>query len=692
VSNQTALESISARLRGISIRRLLQVGSLLVISLVVFAGAILIWQVNVLNNAVSTFQSASTLARSAEDVELLSTSLIAEINRLLPLEDSELFVTEIEQIVVDLDESNNELAALALGLPVESEGAIRLTRISDSLASVINTAQTMVRQADAGQWASVQVRVGILTQGQQQLSVETSELVDFTTAAESEASSQVDSASRAAVIFPTVMVLVAIGLLLVVRRRVVQAIAVPIEVLTAGVEEFTHGNLGFQIEEGLAGEMGQLAGAFNQMASEVKVSQEDLERQVAERTTQLQASFTVGQSASSILEPTDLINQVVNLITDQFGYYYAAIFLIDDAGKWAVLQDATGEAGQALLERHHRLEIGGQSMVGSAVSMRQARVALDVGDEPVRFDNPFLPDTRSEIALPLISADRVLGALDVQSVEPSAFGVESIDTLQNMATQVAIALSNAHLYQESQGQIRELDNLYQASQTLISVGQRDEVFKIVSNQMLEASAMHGCTIMSWNREANAAVVEFDYSLVDGENLDDKGTQYDLDEFPITGQVIREGRTLASRWDRTQFSPSEQEYVREYNIKTMLNIPLIVQGRVIGEVELQDVEQTRELSPSQIRLIEALANQTATIMENLRVLEESQRLARRERVINEITEKIHRQIDVESIMKTALGEIAELLQVDEATIRLGTEEQLIGARPVQPEQVTNGTRP
>jgi GAF domain-containing protein len=181
-----------------------------------------------------------------------------------------------------------------------------------------------------------------------------------------------------------------------------------------------------------------------------------LEDRVAARTLQLKAVNEVGRAASSVLDPDELINQVVNLITDQFEYYYTALFLVDSTGRRAELRSATGEAGRVLKENKHHLEVGGKSMVGTAISTRSPRVALDVGVESTRFENPLLPYTRSEIALPLLVGDRVLGALDVQSTREGAFGAQEIETLQGMANQISIALENASLFQQIQQNLDEM--------------------------------------------------------------------------------------------------------------------------------------------------------------------------------------------------------------------------------------------
>ncbi len=211
--------------------------------------------------------------------------------------------------------------------------------------------------------------------------------------------------------------------------------------------------------------------------SELENQKASLEDRVVERTLQLKAVNEVGRTASSVLDPDELINQVVNLITDQFGFYYTALFLVDSTRRWAELKSATGEAGRVLKENKHRLEVGGKSMVGTAISTRSPRVALDVGTEPTRFENPLLPYTRSEIALPLLVGARILGALDVQSTQEGAFGRQEIDMLQSMANQVSVALENASLFQQVQQNLDEIRSI-QRQRTLQSwkqVGNTEEL-------------------------------------------------------------------------------------------------------------------------------------------------------------------------------------------------------------------------
>ncbi|NIV34695.1 MAG: GAF domain-containing protein, partial [Anaerolineae bacterium] len=165
-----------------------------------------------------------------------------------------------------------------------------------------------------------------------------------------------------------------------------------------------------------------------------------------------QTAAEVSRAAGTVLEMEDLLQRVVNLVQTRFELYYAGLFLVaqgasgdGEPGNWAVLRVGTGEAGQQMVEQRHKLEIGGESMIGQCVATKQPRIAMDVGEEAVRFANPFLPDTRTELALPLVSRGQALGALTIQSRLPAAFSMDDIAVLQTMADQLAITIDNANL-------------------------------------------------------------------------------------------------------------------------------------------------------------------------------------------------------------------------------------------------------
>jgi signal transduction histidine kinase len=170
--------------------------------------------------------------------------------------------------------------------------------------------------------------------------------------------------------------------------------------------------------------------------------------QAERRARLLQATSEVGQKVTSILSLDELLPKTVDIICDAYGFYYAGVFLIDESGQWAVLRAGRDDAGTAMVAEGYKLEVGGDSIVGLAISQHQARIALDVGEERVHFKNPYLPHTRSEMVLPLMVGDKVLGAVTIQSAEERAFGTDDIVSLQTMANYLAIAIGNAHLLQE----------------------------------------------------------------------------------------------------------------------------------------------------------------------------------------------------------------------------------------------------
>jgi GAF domain-containing protein len=202
------------------------------------------------------------------------------------------------------------------------------------------------------------------------------------------------------------------------------------------------------------------------LANEIERERISLEQTVKKRTQdtenkllQIRTAAEISRSISSVLDLQSLLQQVVELIRERFKLYYVGVFLIDQNGSYAVLKAGTGEAGQKMLEAGHRLSVGGSSMIGWAAANRRSRIALDVGNEAVRFNNPNLPKTRSELALPIISRDKALGALTIQSTEPEAFDTDNVLILQGIADSLAIAMENAELYQQSQQDLDEIRSL-----------------------------------------------------------------------------------------------------------------------------------------------------------------------------------------------------------------------------------------
>jgi GAF domain-containing protein/HAMP domain-containing protein len=275
----------------------------------------------------------------------------------------------------------------------------------------------------------------------------------FTAVYETIGSEQLFTDLRVQLISASLLIIIfGLGIFILLSRSITK----PIDALVQTFAKVEQGDLSQRAKVLATDELGELAIYFNRMISRLDELQQNLEKRVEDRTEQLRASNEVGRIASTILDPDTVVNKVVALITQSFGYYYVAIFIVTSSGRWAELKDASGSAGEILKARHHRLQVNSKSLVGAAISTHEPQVALDVGASAVRFNNPLLPNTRSEIAIPLMMGDRVIGALDVQSTREADFNPDNIATLQSMANQVAIAIENARIFKEMDQTLEEL--------------------------------------------------------------------------------------------------------------------------------------------------------------------------------------------------------------------------------------------
>jgi len=180
------------------------------------------------------------------------------------------------------------------------------------------------------------------------------------------------------------------------------------------------------------------------------------------RLGQIRTAADISRSLSSLLDPSALLPSVVDLIRERFDLYYVGLFMIDEKGERAVLRAGTGEAGQAMMVAGHNLGVGSNSMIGWATEHKEARIALDVGEEAVRFNNPHLPLTRSELAMPIVGREKVLGALTIQSDRANAFDENDILIIRGIADSLSIALENAELFTQTQRSLQEISKLNRA--------------------------------------------------------------------------------------------------------------------------------------------------------------------------------------------------------------------------------------
>ena len=186
----------------------------------------------------------------------------------------------------------------------------------------------------------------------------------------------------------------------------------------------------------------------------LKDERNNLENKVQERTYQLRKINEIGRNVIEILDPEQLFSRASKFIEKEFECYYTAFYLIDTSGKWADLKYASGEAGRVLRENKHRLDLDGRSSVVKAIRTKTGQIASEINQ--IRLENPLLPYTRSQLALPLLIGDTVLGLLDMHSTKEKAFTAQDVDAYQNMANGIATAIENSRLFQEAQQSLAEM--------------------------------------------------------------------------------------------------------------------------------------------------------------------------------------------------------------------------------------------
>jgi GAF domain-containing protein len=359
-------------------------------------------------------------------------------------------------------------------------------------------------------------------------------------------------------------------------------------------------------------ETGQLATAFNSMTTQLRGLIGSLEEQVQERTAELALSMEVGQRAAAIRDIAELLPTITEFIREQFELYYVHVYFVDDLGQNLVIQSGTGAVGKELMARHHTLPVGPGSIVGHVAAEGQSIVVSDTGDSDIHKPNPLLPDTRSEVAIPLIVEQRVMGVLDMQASQANTFSTNNLTVFEAMATQLAISIDSARqwvLAQEAQ--------------------QRSE------------EALRQLTRETWAETL-------------AQRKQEVGFAYDLASItPLepTGQA----------------SEALKRPEREQN-GGVSSVPLSVQNEPIGYLAVKKPAD-RPWSEDEQLLLEGVAQQLAQRAENLRLFDETQQRATREQIARQIADRIRASRDIETALKTAAEQLSRALGVPRAVVDL-----------------------
>lgn len=378
---------------------------------------------------------------------------------------------------------------------------------------------------------------------------------------------------------------------------------------------------------------------------ELRQMRESLEQRVAERTDDLnrrsgylEVASRVAYAAGEILDVEELLRESVNMIRDAFGLYYVGLFLVEEganaeAANWAMLRAGTGEAGQKMMARGHRIRIG-EGMVGWAIAQAQSRFAQHAEADRVRLVAPELPETRAEAALPLRARGRVIGALTVQSAEVDFFDEDIVTVLQTMADSIAVALNNAELFSETELAMQALRRAYGD----IAAG-------------------------AWGDLLRGSTTTWGYRYTEGRVQPLEGTWQDPELLQLLSNVAVTDSPQTDTVPVTERAP----LVRQDGTEVV--IPMRMGSQYIGAVRYQRREGAGIWAEDDILLLNTLTDQLVQALDSARLLQETRRQAANQQQISEIAAMFANTVDVEAMLRTAVQELGQLPGVVEASVHL-----------------------
>jgi GAF domain-containing protein len=407
-----------------------------------------------------------------------------------------------------------------------------------------------------------------------------------------------------------------------------RTIADPIKALAQTTESFAAGKLSMRAMVDREDEIGALAKAYNQMATQLQEIIGKLEQRVADRTKELEGqtlrlrvAAEIARDAASARDLNELLTRASDLIMGHFSFYHMGIFLLDQNKEYAILSASPTDAGRKMMENNHRLRVGEVGIVGRVSATGEPRIALDTGAEVTYFNNPYLPNTRSEMALPLKVENNIIGVLDVQSDQPQAFNEDDVAIMQVMADQLATAIERTRLLQEVQRNLKELESAY-------GLFTRD----------------------NWKR------------LTEGTETGGLGYRFDnvrlerITDLPeFAGAALTAGKIVHS-------NGSHPETEKERSVA----IPIKLRGQAIGVISLKLKEGN---DSNTVSIIESAAQRLASAMESARLYEEARLRADREQSISRVTTAISASTGYEQILQTTIREIGSILGDTEVAIQI-----------------------
>lgn len=550
----------------LSIRQRITLGFVLLIMLVLVSGGTGLLYSRSVDRTVDVGQRGIEHLGAVSDVQVGWLTVVATIDNMLLTRQTSLIDQRLAQ---EMDAFETQLAALQSATLADDEAnRAQAQRISDDLGALAQDltgiVDSLTGAALQSQWARAQIlRHTDLASVQRRFDAGLENLAAVIEVDVEQAAADTLRAQNRTQIFWGVIAVIALAFGGPTSYLIIRSVTRPIGALVDVVQRVRAGDLATRAEVRGNDEISVLATTFNYMASQLQATFGSLEARVAARTQDLFRTLQVGQIATQTLREEELLPTVTDYIREQFGLYYVQVYLLDDAGRYAVLRSGTGEVGAQLLENKHRLSLDERSIVARAARSGAPVLVQDTLASDIHLPNPLLPETRSEVAIPLIVGGRVLGVLDMQATTPDQFNPENLPVFEAMANQLASSLRSAQAYDEAQA----------------AVARADAINRRLTREYWESYL---------GRIATAARVQVQYDLQNTRTV-------------MPGQTgllppAKTGNTLAQS--------------------------ITLRGQPIGLITVAE-ESAREWSPDDLELVRGVAERVALALEQFRAMDDTQ---------------------------------------------------------------------
>jgi len=384
---------------------------------------------------------------------------------------------------------------------------------------------------------------------------------------------------------------------------------------------------------------------------------------IRRRLFQLQSVSEVARDISSALNLDELLIKAINLIQERFNFYHAAIFIIDSAKENVVVREATGEAGAHMKRTGHKLAVGSKSGIGYVARQGESLVINDTTKDATHLPYPMLPDTRAEAAIPIVIGDQVFGILDVQSTTPYSFTPNDVEILQILADQLSIAANNAELFAETQEHLSQHRLLHHITTSAASGATLDEAL---------TTAVEGLQVTLGGDRVSILISDSDRKNLIVTNWVGYSGAAEKLSIPfgsgITGWVAAHRKPL-----RINDTEQDARYIQiSSNTRSELALPLVFRNDVLGVLNVES-EQVAAYNENDEEMLGTLAGSLAAIIANARLVEKIRKQAERERQLYEISSKIRRSSDMQTILTTTINELSLATGARRAQISVGFPE-------------------